>query len=234
MQLFYTPTLKTEDKYFDFDKNESKHIIKVLRKNIGDKILITNGLGYIFEAEISLSNSNRCEVKILKASKQNQRGFKVHLAVAPTKLNDRYEWFLEKATEIGVDEITPVFCSNSERKVIKSERYEKIIQAAAKQSFQCYFPTLNEAVKFKDLIQNSATAQRYIAHCERTPKPHLKSLLQAQQDVLVLIGPEGDFTLEEIELAKQNGFKPISLGSSRLRTETAAVVACHTIQLLNA
>lgn len=231
MQLFYSPTLTIEDDYFCFDKNESRHIIKVLRKKIGDNILITNGLGYIFESEISQSNPNKCEIKILSFSQQNKRDYKIHLAVAPTKLNERYEWFLEKATEIGVDEITPIFCSNSERKVIKSERYKKVIHAAAKQSKQAYFPKLNTPQKFKDLIQNSTASHRYIAHCMDGRKLHLKTELKSKKDILILIGPEGDFTTQEIEWANRYEFQAISLGDSRLRTETAAIVACHTIHL---
>lgn len=233
MQLFYSPTLKEEDSHFCFDKNESRHIIKVLRKKSGDKLFITNGVGCFFESEISIPNSNKCEVKILNVSKKKRKDFKIHLAVAPTKLNDRFEWFLEKATEIGIDEITPIFCTNAERKIVKPERYEKIIQAAAKQSLKVYFPKLNPAVKFIEFIQNRNVSNQYIAHCMDVEKPYLKSELIIGQDALVLIGPEGDFTIKEIELAEQMGFKSISLGDSRLRTETAALVACHTIQMCN-
>ena len=231
MQLFYNPTIAKHDQDFYFNKNESRHIVKVLRKKSGDKILITNGLGYIFESKILLSDPNKCQVKILKVTKQSRQKHNIHLAVAPTKLNDRFEWFLEKATEIGVDEITPIFCTNSERKVIKPNRYNKIIHAAAKQSLRAYFPILRQAVKFKDFVHNFKSENHFIAHCMDTPKPHLKSELKLNQDVLILIGPEGDFTTTEIELAEQNGFKAISLGNSRMRTETAAVMACHTVQL---
>jgi 16S rRNA (uracil1498-N3)-methyltransferase len=234
MQLFYNSTISTNDDYFCFDKNESHHIVKVLRNNIGDKLHITNGLGYFFEATITMNNPNKCEVKISKITHVPAKEYNIHLAVAPTKKNERYEWFLEKATEIGVDSITPIICSRSERKVIKSERYEKIIQSAAKQSLRANFPSLNPAVRFLDFIKNVDINNRFIAHCQANTKVPLKDAVVVKKDILILIGPEGDFTAEEIEAAQKFGFKSVSLGNARLRTETAAIVACHTIKLNNA
>ena len=234
MQLFYNSELKASDKHFCFNKNESRHIVKVLRKNVGDNLHITNGLGIIFEAEILTNNQNKCEVSITKTTVIPAKEYSIHLAVAPTKMNERYEWFLEKATEIGIDQITPIICARSERKKIKSERYEKIVQAAAKQSLRAYFPILNPAVSFTDFIKSTTVKQRYIAHCLEHNQAHLKDLVPPNKNVLILIGPEGDFTLDEINLAQASGFESVNLGNTRLRTETAAVVACHITELCNA
>lgn len=234
MQLFYNSELKASDKHFYFNKNESRHILKVLRKNIGDNIQITNGLGVIFEAEIVTNNQNKCEVSIINTTVIPAKEYSIHLAVAPTKMNDRYEWFLEKATEIGIDQITPIICARSERKIIKPERYEKIIQAAAKQSLRAHFPILNPAVHFTDFIKNTTDKHRYIAHCLEHNQPHLKDLITPKKSVLILIGPEGDFTIDEINLAQASDIESVNLGNARLRTETAAVVACHITELCNA
>lgn len=234
MQLFYNSDLKPNEKYFCFDKNESRHIVKVLRKNIGDKLHITNGLGSIFEAEILSNNPNKCEVSITTTTTVPNKKYSIHLAVAPTKMNDRYEWFLEKATEIGIDQITPIICARSERKIIKLERYEKIIHAAAKQSLRAYFPILNPAVYFADFIKNTTESERYIAHCLTQNLPHLKDVVLPKKNILILIGPEGDFNSDEIQLANGLDFEAVSLGNTRLRTETAALVACHITELCNA
>ena len=164
---------------------------------------------------------------------QNKRSYSLHLAVAPTKMNDRYEYFLEKATEIGIDSITPIICEQSERKTIKSDRFEKIIQSAMKQSLHYYLPNLNEAVYFKDFIKQEFTGQLFIAHCEESNKKSLKKELEPNQNITILIGPEGDFSMKEIELAMTNHFIPVTLGDTRLRTETAAIVACHSVAFIN-
>lgn len=148
-------------------------------------------------------------------------------------MNDRYEWFLEKATEIGIDEITPIICDNSERKVIKQERFEKIIQSAMKQSLQCYLPKLNPAVSFKDFIAQNIDGDKFIAHCEETDRKSLKSQVNTKSSTLILIGPEGDFSVKEITMALDAHFIPVTLGKNRLRTETAAVAACHSVALIN-
>src|SRR6478735_5520128 len=152
MQLFYNPTINESQTSFVFDKDESKHIIKVLRKKEGDILHVTNGLGFLFSTEITIASDNKCTVKIVSFEKQETPKFRLHLAVAPTKMNERYEWFLEKATEIGVQEITPIICDHSERKVIKSDRFQKIVESAMKQSLHYYLPQLNEAIAFKDFI----------------------------------------------------------------------------------
>jgi 16S rRNA (uracil1498-N3)-methyltransferase len=148
-------------------------------------------------------------------------------------MNDRYEWFLEKATEIGIDTITPIICDNSERKVIKAERFEKIMQAAMKQSLSCYMPKLQNAISYKDFIIQPFSGQKFIAHCEETDKKSLKAEIVSNQDILILIGPEGDFNVKEIEMAINNNYIPVTLGNTRLRTETAAIVACHSIAFIN-
>lgn len=233
MQLFYAPSLQSTDKEYLFDKEESHHIIKVLRKNTGDILHITNGLGHLFTASIVLASEKKCAVTILDVIYETPRPYRIHLAVAPTKMNERYEWFLEKATEIGVHEITPIICEHSERKVIKRERFEKIILAAVKQSNQLYVPILHEAISYKEFMQQSHTGALFIAHCDDQHKTPLKNSFQPKDNYTLLIGPEGDFSGKEIQLALEKNFKPVTLGSTRLRTETAAVVGCHTFVLEN-
>ncbi|HET8803254.1 MAG TPA: 16S rRNA (uracil(1498)-N(3))-methyltransferase [Aequorivita sp.] len=235
MQLFYNPSISQITKEVTFDKEESRHIVKVLRMNEGDIFKITNGKGSFFSAEIVNANPKTCLAKILSEKFQQPLPYQLHLAVAPTKLNDRYEWFLEKATEIGITEITPIICDHSERKNIKPERYQKIVQSAMKQSLKAYLPILNEAISFKDFIKSEKTSEglKCIAHCGETHKKPLKSILLPNKKVTVLIGPEGDFSSEEIEFAKHAGFIPVTLGESRLRTETAAIVACHSVAFIN-
>ncbi len=233
MQLFYNPHISKNDTSFSFDKEESRHIVKVLRKKSGDKLHITNGKGWLFEAELALAEMKYCSVNIISKSLQKKRNYNLHLAVAPTKMNDRYEWFLEKATEIGVETITPIICDHSERKVVKTERFEKIIQSAMKQSLQCYLPKLNAPIAFKDFILQDFLEQTFIAHCEETNKKSLKSQLKTNENCIVLIGPEGDFSVKEIEMALQHNFIPVTLGETRLRTETAAIAACHSVTFSN-
>lgn len=233
MQLFYNPNIDETTESFSFDKEESRHIIKVLRKKDSDILHVTNGLGFLFETEITLASDNKCTVQVLSVTKANQPKFKLHLAVAPTKMNDRYEWFLEKATEIGVQEITPVFCDRSERKNINPERFEKIILSAMKQSNETFLPKLNPAISFKEFIKQQNEGLQLIAHCEETDKKSLKEVLKPNENVTILIGPEGDFSEKEIALALENNFKPVALGNTRLRTETAALVACHSVVFFN-
>ncbi len=233
MQLFYNKNISSNDATFLFDKEESKHIIKVLRKKDGDILYVTNGFGYLFTTEIILASDTKCTVKIIEFSKQDEPKFHLHIAIAPTKMNERLEWFLEKVTEIGIQEITPIICDNSERKVIKIDRFQKIIESAMKQSLHYYLPKLNEPISFKEFVKKEFASQKFIAHCEETDKKTLKSELILNQDVVILIGPEGDFSVKEIETSLQNKFIPVSLGNSRLRTETAGVVACHSVVFAN-
>ncbi len=233
MQLFYNSGITERTEQFSFPKEESKHIVKVLRKNVGDTLHITNGNGWLFTAEISIPNINKCMATVVSKSLQPKRDYHLHLAVAPTKMNDRYEWFLEKATEIGIDSITPIICDHSERKIIKPERFERILQSAMKQSLNCYLPKLNDAISFKAFFNQDFDGDLFIAHCEETDRKSLKQELNAKQNITILIGPEGDFSLKEIELALQNDFIPVTLGETRLRTETAAIVASHSVAFIN-
>jgi len=236
MQLFYHPNIDKNTSNCLFDKEESQHIAKVLRKKQGDTLHITNGKGFLFEGQLSFASPKQCEVSILKCQQQIHRPYYLHLVVAPTKMNERYEWFLEKATEIGIDEITPIICQHSERTSLKLERFEKIILSAMKQSLQCYLPTLNppitSAAFFKQMMTD--TSDKYIAHCQENKKILLShALTPLSERITILIGPEGDFSDEEINTAIAQGFHPISLGDTRLRTETAAIVACHTVLTVN-
>ena len=233
MQLFYNPKINKTALSFVFDKEESKHIIKVLRKKEGDILYVTNGLGCLFTTEITIASDSKCTVKIDSFKEQEKPKFHLHLAVAPTKMNDRYEWFLEKVTEIGIQEITPIICEHSERKVIKTDRFQKILESAMKQSLHYYLPKLNEPISFKEFIKKEISAQKFIALCEETDKKSLKNELEISKDVTILIGPEGDFSVKEIQLAIEKSFIPVSLGNTRLRTETAAVVACHSVVYKN-
>ncbi|OBQ54224.1 16S rRNA (uracil(1498)-N(3))-methyltransferase [Tamlana sp. s12] len=233
MQLFYNPEINDQTAQISFDKTESKHIVKVLRKTSGDTLHITNGKGWLFIAEITMPNINKCMANIISKTQQKKRDFNLHLAVAPTKMNDRYEWFLEKATEIGIESITPIICDHSERKVVKNDRFERILQSAMKQSLSCYMPTLNEPILFKDFINGSFSGDLFIAHCEDSDKKSLKQKLIPNKDVTILIGPEGDFSPKEIDLALKNKFIPVTLGETRLRTETAAIIACHSVAFIN-
>ncbi len=233
MQLFYNPDISENTTQFTFPKDESKHIVKVLRKNIGDTLHITNGKGWLFQAEVALPNINKCLVSIISKEEQPKKAYSLHLAVAPTKMNDRYEWFLEKATEIGIDIITPIICDHSERKIIKSERFERILQSAMKQSLSCYLPKLNDAISFKAFMQQDFTGDVFIAHCEETHRKSLKQELKPKRDITILIGPEGDFSTKEIEMALTKKCIPVTLGETRLRTETAAIVACHSVAFTN-
>ena len=234
MQLFYNPTLTETTEHFTFDREESKHIVKVLRKQEGDILYVTNGLGSIFKVEIVIGMDTKCQVKIISIEKQTPLSYKLHLVVAPTKMNDRYEWFLEKATEIGVTSITPIICDRSEKKFIKSDRFEKIIQSASKQSLQSYFPVLNEAISLKEFLKsNSNKGTLLIAHCEESSKKSLKNMVQKNAEITLLIGPEGDFSDNEIKAAIELGYTAVTLGETRLRTETAAIVGCHSVALIN-
>lgn len=234
MQLFYSPNIDLASKRFIFDKDESRHILKVLRKKIGDELIITNGQGFAIKSKICTADNKKCEVEILEITKHKKAwDYHLHLAIAPTKNTVRYEWFLEKATEIGIDEITPIICGHSERKVLKTERLEKILETAMKQSLKFQVPKLNPICTFNDFIKKTFEGDLFIAHCENSKKELLKRQAQFSKNVTILIGPEGDFSNEEIAQALTKGFLPVSLGSSRLRTETAGLVAVQTIALLN-
>jgi 16S rRNA (uracil1498-N3)-methyltransferase len=233
MNYFYHPGLDQSTTQFSFSREESRHIAKVLRKKDGDLLHITNGKGFLFTAEITLADVKNCQGKVLEVKKHIPTKHRLHLAVAPTKRLERFQWFLEKATEIGVDEITPIYCMRSERRKLPKERLERNIQEAMKQSLRTFLPKLNDAVSYEDFLKSNLPALRFIAHCEEEEKLDLKRRVAPDKDVVVLIGPEGDFTPAEIQKAYQEGYLPVSLGESRLRTETAALVACVTVNLIN-
>ncbi|HKI89903.1 MAG TPA: 16S rRNA (uracil(1498)-N(3))-methyltransferase [Draconibacterium sp.] len=232
MQLFYVPNISNHEAILD--ETESKHAVRVLRLIPGNAVQLIDGKGGFYEAEITNANPKKCRLEIKKTIMEfGKKNFRLHMAVAPTKNIDRFEWFLEKATEIGIDEITPLLCEHSERKSIKPERSEKILVSAMKQSLKAYLPKLNEMVSFNDFINNCTTEHRFIAHCYNGEKQHLKNVVKKNHDVIILIGPEGDFNTNEVTLALKNGFREVSLGTARLRTETAGVVACHIVNLTN-
>ena len=234
MQLFLNQHINTDTSQIQFDKEESRHIVRVLRKKEGDTLYITNGKGLLFTSEIIVASDKKCITKIVKTEeKPNHRNYYLHIAIAPTKNNDRLEWFLEKATEIGIDEITPIICKNSERKVVKTERLSKIIQSAMKQSLQFTLPKLNDPIKFSDFIKQEDNNSLYIAHCEKTEKKTLKTIASKNANYTILIGPEGDFSTTEIEQALAKGYQPTSLGNTRLRTETAGLAAVQNIAFIN-
>lgn len=234
MQLYFiAPIAVPVPCQINLDSEESFHCIKVLRMKVGETIHLTDGIGNLYEGQILAQDTKSCPVMLTSVKPDfGKRPFRLHLAVAPTKNMARFEWFLEKATEIGIDEITPLICEHSERVQIRIDRLQKIILSAAKQSLKTYLPVLHEAIKFDDFIKLDHHASRFVAYVEEHQPINLKVAYQ-QGDCTVLIGPEGDFSRKEMDLATKSGFNPVSLGPSRLRTETAAIVACHTINIAN-
>ena len=231
MYLFYTPHIAVSH---CLSEEESAHCVRVLRYTLGDEILLTDGQGTTYTARITNPHPKHCEFEILSSEKQApNHAFRLYIAIAPTKNVERVEWMVEKCTEIGVDEITPILCRFSERKQLRTDRLEKIILSAAKQSLTPYLPKLNELTPYDELIRRATEQDRFIAHCYKNEKRELKDLIRKGNSVLVLIGPEGDFSEQEVQDALSLGFLPVSLGNSRLRTETAGVVACHTAVLMN-
>ncbi len=232
MHIFYTPDLVAE--VYTLSEEESKHAVRVLRLQAGDEVVLVDGKGGYYQARILEANPKRTHLQIFKTQQEfGKRNHFLHIAVAPTKNIERLEWFLEKATELGLDEITPLICERSERKEVKTERLNKIISSAVKQSIKAYHPVLNEPIGFKKFVALPFEGQKFIAHCMEGDKTSIKDLIKPRSRYLVLIGPEGDFTPTELALAETYTMLPISLGESRLRTETAALAACFEINFLN-
>lgn len=232
MTLFYTPDVSGE--YYTLSSEESKHCVRVLRMTVGESVVLVDGRGNWYEGEIDRAEAKGCVVRILKKTEgYGRRPFRLHLAVAPTKNIDRTEWMLEKCTEMGVDAITLLDAEHSERKVVKEERLEKVLVAAMKQSLKAYLPELGQMVGFREFVASCTEEQKFIAHCREGEKVRLDEAYVPGKDVVILIGPEGDFSAEEVAWAEQHGFRAISLGNSRLRTETAGIVACHSIDFMN-
>ncbi len=231
MHVFYTPDIAVDG---ELPEEEAGHCLRVLRLGVGDEVMLTDGKGFFYKAVITAATGKRCQVKVVETIGQAPLwNGRLHLAMAPTKNMDRIEWFAEKATEIGFDELSFVNCRFSERKVIKTERIEKIVVSAVKQSLKARKPLVNELTDFGKFIQQKFEGQKFIAHCYEGDKPLLKDVLIPGKDAVVLIGPEGDFSPEEVQKAEAAGFRAISLGKSRLRTETAALVAVHIMNLFN-
>lgn len=232
MHIFYTPDIASTA---ELPEEESKHCVKVLRLAEGDELMLADGAGTFYHAVITLAHPKRCGVEIVETiPAPSSWGFHLHIAIAPTKNLDRMEWFAEKCTEIGVDAVTPLRCRFSERKELKIERLQKILISAMKQSLKAVCPHLDEMTDFKEFISTPFDGDKYIAHChDEGERVSLAESYKSGRNALILIGPEGDFSPEEVQMAIDNGFQPISLGDSRLRTETAGVVACHTCHVVN-
>lgn len=234
MHIFYTPLISADETDFTLSEEESKHCVRVLRLAIGSNVRLIDGKGGVFEAQVIDDHPKRTRLRIDSFTiSEKIRDYHLHLMVAPTKNIERFEWFLEKATEIGVDEITPIVCDHSERKEVKWDRLNKIIIAAMKQSQQYYLPQLNDIIGFNEIISKNTSSKKFIAHCEDGKKQFLSECLNPKEDVIILIGPEGDFSSQEIKQAIAASFVPISLGNTRLRTETAATVAVLETSLIN-
>lgn len=234
MQLFYAPEISLPS--YTLPEEESKHCVRVLRMTVGDELHLTDGKGNMYRCKVVSDNVKRCEVEVVETWPEYERmSYGLTMCVAPTKNIDRFEWFLEKATEIGISEVYPLECDHSERRQIKLEREEKVITAAVKQSLKAYHPVLHDLTSVRDIIAMDFEGEKYIAHCDSSfgERPYLGNLVKKGANTLILIGPEGDFSKEEINFALQNGFKAISLGRERLRTETAAVVATTVVATIN-
>lgn len=230
--LFYAPHLA---KTHELPTDEAAHAVRVLRMQEGDELLATDGCGTFYKCILTLATQKHCTVRIEDTTKgEHPWQGKIHLAVAPTKNMDRMEWLAEKATEIGLDTISFLDCQNSERHIVKTNRVERIVIAATKQSHKAWKPEISEIIRFKDFIHQERTGRKFIAHCYDTgePKPLLVDTLRPGTDATLLIGPEGDFSLDEVRMAIAAGYEPISLGRSRLRTETAALCATHIANLI--
>ncbi len=231
MQLFFKKNIK-ENNFF-LDKYESKHICKVLRKKEGEIIYFTDGSGNLITTKILIADTNKTHLQVIKKElKSKEHNYQLHLAISPTKNIDRFEFFIEKATEIGIDEITPIICERTERKTIKKERINKIIISAVKQSLKYYTPKLNSLINFNNFIKKDFKDEKYIAHCKKGKKK-LISQIKPNNKIIIIIGPEGDFSDSEIALALEHNFKQISLGNSRLRTETAGIFATNAVNLIS-
>jgi len=230
MTLFYTKNILASKLSID----ESQHALKSLRKQINDSIFITEGKGYIYSAKISNIKNNLITYSEVEIFEKNEKTTKIHIAIAPTKSRIRFEWFLEKVTEIGVDSIYPLICQNSERKIINHIRCEKILISAMKQSKNSILPKLNNPIQFES-FSHSCPKNAYIAHCYKTHKKCLKDILlknNHKKNITLFIGPEGDFSKKEVNFAKSKGIIPVTLGTTRLRTETAGIIGCSIINTL--
>lgn len=237
MHLFYTADIEPHHKQFILSEEESKHAVRVLRLVQGDKVQLIDGIGGWYSATILDPHPKRTVLQIdAVETSYKESTYSLHVAVAPTKNIDRIEWFLEKATEVGIQEISPIISAHSERKEVKVDRLNKVVISAMKQSLKAYMPKVNPAITFSQFLKQQAAVEgvtKMIAHCEDGAKSYLADVCQPHGKYLILIGPEGDFSNEEIQQALAAGFQPISLGDNRLRTETAALMSCLEASVLN-
>lgn len=227
---FYAPLIAQTSQ---LPEQESLHCVKVLRMREGDKLTVTDGCGFFYDCTLVEAHPKHCTLFINNCIAVNKKNFQLHIAFGPTKQMERNEWFVEKAVEIGIDRFIPLLSCYSERRELKKERLEKIAVAAMKQSKQAYLPQIEEMVHFVDCVTWPFEGRKFIAHCHDLPKKQLAQIDIKGENVLILVGPEGDFSEEEVALAVANGFEPVSLGETRLRTETACLVATHTIHVIN-
>jgi 16S rRNA (uracil1498-N3)-methyltransferase len=234
MHIFYAPRITAQAAMLTPD--ESQHCIKVLRLGKGDRVRLIDGQGGMYDAVIALPDPRKCMLDIIGVI-EHHRGRKIslHIAIAPTKNPERFEWFIEKAVEIGIDVITPILCHRSERRVLKTDRLSRIIISTMKQAMVPYLPVLHELTEYPEFMNGltGAVHNRFIAHCDNHERRNLKDVIARGSNVIILIGPEGDFTPGEIDLAISRDFLPVSLGSNRLRTETAGIVACSVVNMIN-
>lgn len=232
MHLFYAPNIQGNT--YQLSEEESKHATRVLRLSAGSEVILTDGKGNWLKSEIVDAHPKKCLIQVIETiTDYNAKNYHLEIAVAPTKNINRFEWFLEKATEIGIDKVYPLLCEHSERKVIKRERLEKVITSAMKQSLKAWHPELNDIMDFKEFIHQDFEGKKFIAWCEAKQDERIENYLNSGEKGLICIGPEGGFSSDEIDIAKQKGFMPISISKSRLRTETAAIVACHSVAFIN-
>jgi 16S rRNA (uracil1498-N3)-methyltransferase len=231
VNLFFQPGIS--DGILHLDGDESRHCIKVLRKRVGDSIRITDGKGFFYEASITDANERECRFAINEKIAGPERKHFIHLVISPTKNTDRIEWFVEKSVELGVDKISLADCDHTERAFVKPDRLVKVAVSAMKQSLKSSLPLIQSISPLKTIIQAASEDQRFIAFVDPSNPHHLKDLAEKHKTYCILIGPEGDFSPEELTLALEHGFRKVSLGSSRLRTETAGLAACHILNLIN-
>ena len=232
MLLFFDNDITEDTHEFHFVRKESKHLTKVLRKGLGTEISVTNGKGLEWKGKISMISTQKVTAQKTSSFQHPPQTFRIHLAIAPTKRNERMEWLVEKLTELGVSSITPILCEHSERKVVKPERLKKIAVSALKQSQQFFIPEIYPIIPFKNHLKQMKHPT-LIAHCEDLPKQNISEYTLTSNDVTLFIGPEGDFSSREIEAALAIGVQAISLGKQRFRTETAGLLGCHTLILKN-
>jgi 16S rRNA (uracil1498-N3)-methyltransferase len=232
MQIFYTPDI-TGNEYF-LSEDESKHAVRVLRLQNGDSITLVDGKGSLYRAKVHDGNAKHCLVKVDEIIQEfEKRNYRLHIAISPLKNTDRLEWFLEKATEIGIDSITPILCERTERKGFNMERANRIVESAMKQSLKAYHPLISEPINFRNFLKlHFENTVKIICTCEGE-RQKMDTVYKAGQDAVILIGPEGDFSEKEVHEAVEKGFMPVTLGKSRLRTETAGVIACGSVYFMN-